>query len=226
MKKIIVFLTMLMVVMVCNAQEKKDVTKFMGIPVDGTKSEMIHKLKAKGFKYDVKHDCLKGEFNGYEVEIRVVTNKNKVYRIVVLNAIGVDESSIKNRFNTLCHQFEQNERYVPAILVGKYEIDEDEDISYEMLIHNKIYEADFYQVDFDSVKLSKYIIERLNDMYTSEELSNLTENEKEREKIVMKLCLQYVSKKSVWFRIRNDYGKYYIAIYYDNEYNAPNGDDL
>ena len=28
---------------------QKDVTKFLGIPVDGTKAEMMQKLKAKGF---------------------------------------------------------------------------------------------------------------------------------------------------------------------------------
>ena len=28
---------------------QKDVTKFLGIPVDGTKAQMIAKLKAKGF---------------------------------------------------------------------------------------------------------------------------------------------------------------------------------
>lgn len=28
---------------------QKDVTKFLGIPVDGTKTAMIQKLKAKGF---------------------------------------------------------------------------------------------------------------------------------------------------------------------------------
>ena len=32
--------------------------------------------------------------------------------------------------------------------------------------------------------------------------------------------------RKVWFRIYEDYGKYYIGIYYDNVYNAPNGQDL
>ena len=31
---------------------QKDITKFMGIPVDGFKKDMIQKLKAKGFEYD------------------------------------------------------------------------------------------------------------------------------------------------------------------------------
>lgn len=32
--------------------------------------------------------------------------------------------------------------------------------------------------------------------------------------------------KPVWFRICESYGKYYIAMYYDNEYNRSHGEDL
>ena len=42
--------------------QKKDITKFMGIPIDGTKTAMIQKLKAKGFTYNAKMDRLEGEF--------------------------------------------------------------------------------------------------------------------------------------------------------------------
>ena len=49
MKKIIIVM-LLFVSMVANAQ--KDVTKFLGIPVDGLKPAMMQKLKAKGFQYN------------------------------------------------------------------------------------------------------------------------------------------------------------------------------
>ena len=58
---------------------QNDVTRFLGIPVDGTKYEMIQKLKAKGFQstpFD--KDVLTGEFNGTDVNIYVVTTNNKV----------------------------------------------------------------------------------------------------------------------------------------------------
>ena len=35
-----------------------------------------------------------------------------------------------------------------------------------------------------------------------------------------------ISKKPVWFRIVEHYGKYYITMYYDNEYNHVDGEDL
>lgn len=44
-----------------------DMTQFLGIPVDGTKIDMIQKLKAKGFTYNATNDVLEGEFNGQNV---------------------------------------------------------------------------------------------------------------------------------------------------------------
>ena len=47
MKRII--FSLMIVMMAFTATAQNDVTKFLGIPVDGTKAEMIRKLKAKGF---------------------------------------------------------------------------------------------------------------------------------------------------------------------------------
>lgn len=74
---------------------QKDITKFMGIPVDGFKKDMIQKLKAKGFEYDNEIDLLTGEFNGEKVNIFVATQSNKVWRIVVADAIERNEHDIK-----------------------------------------------------------------------------------------------------------------------------------
>ena len=125
---------------------QKEVTKFLGIPVDGYKSEMIQKLKAKGYKYNSVRECLEGEFNGREVEIGVVTNNNKVYRIAVFDKNYSSETDIKIRFNTLCGQFENNSRYFGS---KEQRISDDDDISYEISVHNKRYEAVFYQMHDD-----------------------------------------------------------------------------
>ena len=100
MKKLLSLVLLLACSTVSYAQN--EVTQFLGIPVDGSKSEMIQKLKAKGFQYNSELDRLEGEFNGHDSHIYVVTNNNKVYRIMVTDAIGSDESDIKIRFNTLC----------------------------------------------------------------------------------------------------------------------------
>ena len=57
------------------AYAQKDVTTFLGIPVDGYKNEMKQKLIAKGFTYDSNNDLFEGEFNGYDVNVYIATNK-------------------------------------------------------------------------------------------------------------------------------------------------------
>ncbi|MBQ3733768.1 MAG: hypothetical protein II859_07395 [Bacteroidales bacterium] len=176
---------------------QNDVTTFLGIPVDGTKSAMIQKLKAKGFTYDATYDMLEGEFNGQPVYVYLVTDNNKVYRICVFDKNETSQSQIKIRFNTLCHQFERNGKYLPV--KDNQEIDESEDISYEMLVHQKEYQASFYQVGPGGV----------------ESFYNKSLEE-----------IEQLSNKVVWFAISERYGKYIIVMYYDNYKNQSNGEDL
>lgn len=124
---------------------QKDITKFMGIPVDGFKKDMIQKLKAKGFEYDNEIDLLTGEFNGEKVNIFIATQSNKVWRIVVADAIERNEHDIKIRFNNLYDQFNDNPKYVPKLEDNDY-ISEDINLAYEMKVRNKRFEAGFMQM--------------------------------------------------------------------------------
>jgi hypothetical protein len=124
--------------------QQKDVTTFLGIPVDGTKAAMRQKLIAKGFTPTKSpgQDYLEGEFNGRDVHLYIVTNNNKVYRIYLCDAIDSDEAQIKIRFNNLVNQFENNKRYYTF---GGQTLSNEEDISHEMLVNNKEYQANFFQ---------------------------------------------------------------------------------
>ena len=229
MRKLITLAVALMISSICFAQ--KDVTKFLGIPVDGTKSAMIQKLKSKGFTYNQQKDCLEGEFNGREVKIYVVTNNNKVYRIMVKDAYGEDESSIKIRFNTLCKQFENNSKYLPATFEESHIIGEDEKISYEMLVHKKRYQASFCQTSketIDTAAFTDYFYSKVSELYTEEELSHLTEEQEEtiKTKVALLYATELLTKNSVWFMIEEEYGYYRILLFYDNGYNQANGEDL
>ena len=107
MKKIIAGVIVVLVAICAYAQQ--DVTQFLGIPVDGSKSAMIQKLKAKGFHANsYNKDVLEGKFNGMDVNIHIATNGDKVCRIMVCDANNVDERSIQIRFNRLIQQFEKN----------------------------------------------------------------------------------------------------------------------
>lgn len=224
MKKILSITMLLMLSIFAYAQQ--DVTRFLGIPIDGSKTEMVRKLKEKGFRNDPSTDALVGEFNGTKVNVFVATNNNKVCRIMVADANHVDERAIQIRFNRLCEQFANNSKYVS---LQDYTIPEDEDIAYEITVHKKRYEAVFYQQPAvtDTVAIKEKIQSIILSKYTEEQLANPTE---EIQSEIIKLSMEYVmeeySKRPVWFMISDYYGKYYITMFYDNEYNRANGEDL
>ncbi len=226
-------------VMAQQNKNKTEVTKFLGIPVDGTKNQMIQKIKAKGFTYNQKQDRLKGKFNGRDVYVSVVTNKNKVWRIMVQDAVPSGETDIRIRFNELCRQFSENEKYVAQNLIGNYEIESDENISHNITVLNKRYQAAYFQMTEKDKEFSKEAAEAFrekvlarNSKYTEEELNNPTE---EMLNEVIQLltsdeglneALERIKNRSVWFLINEFYGDYTIIMYYDNELNAANGEDL
>lgn len=203
---------------------KSDVTTFLGIPVDGTVSSMKQKLIAKGFKQD--SDVLSGQFNGHDVYLGFAANKGKVWRVGVINKTPYSEAQIRTQFNYLVGQFKNSAKYDN---VEEYDptIDESEDIDYEMSIHKKEYEANFYQksrIEGDSIKWKEQF-----KLSLLKEVPNATAEDIEAYWKVMFEFGKLIGKmeKHVWFKIaRNSYDSYSIQIYYDNEYNRPNGEDL
>ena len=148
MKKILSVLLLLLLSISIYAQQ--DVTKFLGIPVDGSKAAMIQKLKEKGFTYNTTTDFLEGVFNGEEVYIHIQTNKNKVWRIAVGDKTGRDEGQIKIRYNKLFQQFEDNSKY--TISKTSHKLSDSEDIAYEISVHKKQYAAAFYQLPYEGAQ--------------------------------------------------------------------------
>ena len=194
------FLTLLaMIAISASVFAQKEVTKFLGIPVDGSPTEMIKKLKAKGFTTDEDFmqaiklggvdwdgpEWLIGRFNGEKVRVSLHVEQNKVWRIYLSDKDNRDETQIKIRFNTLVRQFENNDKYVP--LSDEQTIADDEDISYQMTVNNKQYDAAFVQKGEDG---------------TVDE------------------------KRIVWFTIVEGSDGYKIAMFYDNKYNEADGSDL
>ena len=210
--------------------QNKDVTTFLGIPVDGTVSSMKQKLVSKGFvpKKFGDEEYLEGEFNGCNVNVYIRTNNNKVYRIMLADNFTVDEAQIKIRFNNLVSQFENNKRYFS---LDKYTLSDEEDISYEMTVHNKNYEAAFYQVpDMEktyTLALQEKVRNELLSKYTEAELKNPSEEiTKEIQNTKTKIGTELMLMKPVWFKITRVDGEYYICMFYDNIYNQADGENL
>ena len=227
MKKILLLAMLLVFSFAVHAQ--KDVTKFLGIPIDGTKSEMIKKLKEKGFTESVLgDDVLEGEFNGVDVYIYIGTNNNKVWRIAVADAYPRDETNIRIRFNKLCSQFERNKKYFEANINSSayidYTIPDDEDISYEMKVNKKRYEALYTQLP-DSAFVAQQLLSRYEksrwDSIPPKLQESLFNLEKSAQTVIASI------NKSGWFTIsEHPLGEYFIIMYYDNEYNRAQGEDL
>ena len=144
MKRFLITFLFVLMTITAIAQDNNTI-KFLGIPIDGNKKEMISKLQAKGYKYDAVSDALFGEFNGTNAVIFVQTVNNRVWRIAIIDAnMNSDEANIKIRYNLLFEQLSNN---------GKYEVadgstlGEKEDISYEMSVHKKRYDAYFHLKD-------------------------------------------------------------------------------
>ena len=225
-----IFLFYIMAIMAISMSAQNDVTTFLGIPVDGFKSEMKQKLVSKGFvpKKVGTNEFLEGEFNGTDVHVHIGTNNNKVYRIMLCDANTQNEANIKIRFNKLVSQFENNKRYTS---LDKYTLSDEENISYEMTVNKKNYDALFYQVPnmekVDTLALQKKVRNELLSKYTEAELKNPSEEiTKEIQNTAIKIGMEMIFMKPVWFRICESYGEYYITMFYDNEYNHANGEDL
>ncbi len=214
--KRLVFTLLMLLTLSLSAQ-----VKFLGIPVDGTKSEMISKLLQKGYTRCedpvlAEYETLEGEFNGRDVQIAVRTNNNKVYRIVVQDIKTMDETDIKIRYNTVVNQFKNNKKYwynVDNQYSNILFLDDDFDVSYEMLVNHKRIQASFTQ------KLSE------------EEIQKLLESNPELKECEQDVQEAFFNQKAyetntVWFMISNIGNKYWIALFYDNLNNAPNGEDL
>lgn len=234
MKKL--FLLIVAAFMAANVMAENYPTKFLGIPIDGTKQEMLRKIQAKGFEYHNEYgkEYLTGEFNGEEVGIVVRTNKGKACQIVVTELKTYTEGFIRIKFNNLMQQFEKNPKYLPANLNQKH-LSEEEDIAYEITVNNKLYRAYFLQIthELDTTIWQKDIEKKAAEIVPELAKKGIEYDDfNEREKYLMSEYIertaanqQYLNN-SVWFQILQDGAKYRIALYYDNLYNQANGEDL
>ena len=104
-----------------------------------------------------------------------------------------------------------------------------------MLVNNKRYEASYYQIPdttlFDATAIQNRFKNTLLQKFTQEQIDNPTEQQQEEMTSIIQqettnLLIDIMEKKLVWFMINKSQGEYFISIFYDNEYNHSNGEDL
>ena len=173
MKKIIISIFIALFSLICSGKDN-GALKFLGIPIDGTESQFTTKLKTKGFTYNSLSESYQGQFNGKSVDVYIHTNHNLVDRVYVAFPY-TSEESIKVEFNTLLGQFNDNGKYIDLSMNS--EISSDEDISYEISVNKKRYQASFsyFDPDLDKVAFMNTLLDKFSEFFTEEQLFTLKE---------------------------------------------------
>lgn len=256
MKKIVTTILFALVAVITFAQASNATAlKFLGFPVDGTKQQMIENLKSRGFSYNTFDDYLTGQFNGEYVQVLIHTNHSIVDRIVVVFPSTSSKSEIKNRFNRLLRQFENNDKY---FAFEKNEpIPMNEDIAYELTVNDKLYQAGFYYVgDTPFEQTINNLCELVTSMLPEEQAASIVSDvntfmetpthenvwifehltelllnaewtpEKVAQFSSIANAVSSVYNSFVWFSIDNQGIDYNIDLFYDNRANMANGEDL
>lgn len=263
MKKAILITLLACFSVVCMGQNEGALT-FLGIPIDGTEAQFTAKLRKKGFTYNSAYESYKGQFNGKSVNVYIHTNHNLVDRVYVAFPYNSEEG-IRGEFNKLLSQFKDNGKYVDLSM--NTEIPSDEDISHEISVNKKRYQASYsyFNFDRDPLEFMNALIDKFDEFLMPEQIAELKATikttmeapEDEREEIQAKMMaelqqlglnqsgdenadqekafrflltfmdgLKSLADGEVWFMIHENYGRYYIGLYYDNLHNQAHGEDL
>lgn len=221
MKKTLFIITLLMYSISTWAQDH--VTRFLDIPVDGTKEEMIEKLKAKGFtEAHDEYQQLLGKFNNKDAVITIYTHNDKVYRVSVFSRIPVSEIDAKVEFNYLIKAFMDTDNYLPYTSTEpKFEVSMEENNT------KNSYCAIFLQlppnISFSATRAETNAL--LKSKFSELQLTNPTIQEWEdmTNLVMQKITAKHMDRIINIFCTKSDKipGYYHTAIIYDNMRNAP-----
>ena len=204
-----------------DIQDDSDALKFLGIPVDGSKEQMYNRLKEKGFSGYSWEEYMEGIFNGEKVRVYIGTNHGIVDRIKVVFPY-TEERLNKVKYNTLISRFGRNPKYTE--LRDNKIIPENEDISQEIVLHDKVYDSVYYflRSDVNANSWKEDFFREYNARY-KKPLSGLTQIEIEEVLFSLPKRISDSVTGIVWFTLP-DYNK--IELFYDNLKNRPRGEDL
>lgn len=196
MKKAILITLLVFFSVVCMGQNE-GALKFLGIPIDGTETQFAAKLRGKGFTYNSTYESYKGQFNGKSVDVYIHTNHNLVDRVYIAFPY-TSEEGIRVEFNKLLSQFKDNGKYMDLSM--NTEIPSGEDISYEISVNKKRYQASFsyFDPDRDPLELMNALLDKFDEFFTPEQIAEFKASikktmeapEAEREEIQAKMMAE------------------------------------
>ena len=172
MKKVLFILLLVIVSLGVEAQ-----VNFMGIPVEGSVSNMMYQLKKKGFKdasQDYGENRMTGRFYNRDVVLSISTNKyDEVEAVSVLFMAsvwrfeGYDRTSVIKLYNDLYESFNNNENYLwVSWLIRDFEkfhcvdIKNDENLWYNITDKGMEYHVDYSQLPTDNHNCVHFMISK------------------------------------------------------------------
>lgn len=127
-----------------SLQAQSNVTSFMGVPVNGSKTKVIQQLKSKGLVAGVGDIDMMGVVDGRICLVNILTHKSKAYRIMVIEKDATtDVNAIIKRYNNLIETY-RNDSTMTEYEYNRAVTSRDMPF-YEDYIHSGVYYAEFFQ---------------------------------------------------------------------------------
>ncbi len=196
---------------------------FMGIPIDGSKYQMITALEGKGFELDNSRDQLTGVFNGEKVSLEVGTNHGIVDRILVVYPYCSEPNDTRIKYNTLLSRLNRNAKYV--CINPREELPPNEELYWNLSENNKYYDAVYFYLHPESLpeQWTEEFKEEYQKLYKKPLVPGISYEEMEEALFCLPQELAEAVSGVVWFTMVDQHR---ININYINFKNRPRGEDL
>ena len=195
---------------------------FMGVPIDGSKYQMITALEGKGFERDIAGDQMTGMFNGEKVKLNISTNHGMVDRILVEYPYCSEANDTRVKYNTLLSRFNRNDKYV--CINPRKDIPANENIALCIIENSKKYDAIYFSLKSENI--AEQWTESFKQEYQkhyNKQLGELSYEEMEEVLFCLPLNISTAVSGVVWFTMVDSHR---ININYINFKNRPRGEDL
>lgn len=195
---------------------------FLGVPVDGTKSDIINALTSKGFAYDMDEDGMFGEFMGESAFVHLSENKaGKVCRLMVY--FHTKESAKENIevYNKLINRFNADSTtywsfYEEELLAENANLDS------LLNIGENIWADYLLSQQIDTAAYLKNVFATMLSKYTPEQIKNPTEEQRLETVAIMQTEVSKLHNGRVFiilFKDEDEGGKFCVCIYFYNQKN-------
>lgn len=204
------------------ADSDETALKFLGLPIGGTKKQMMEALKTRGFNIDYGNESMTGMFNGEEVKLFLTTNHGIIDKIKVIYPYCSEENDTRIKYNMLLSRFNRNAKYI--CVNPRAEVPIDEKIYWKLEENNNTYDAIYFYLHPEvNAKDWAGKFKQEYQKHYKKPLQSLSYEEMEEALFCLPMNVSAAVSGVVWFTMTSIH---YININYINFKNRPRGEDL